>query len=242
MPESRIERRNSRALEAPLIADPKARAAAEARNGFRQYDAGIKTVQAALERGAFKLRLSLILTLHREALAGISSYAGNFRPAGVKIEGSKHEPASARTLCRSSSRRCATTSTSIGTRARRFTSPPISCGGSIGFIHLPTAMAGHRAFFHTSCCRSALVHVRRARRQFRIKSSDNRTPYFDGWIGRLPIPHGRAAKSMYRKWKNCWASYWLASWPASMRLRAARCQHNHTDPFPRPRRRRIRSA
>jgi len=51
MPESRSERRNSRALEAPLIADPKARAAAEARNGFRQYDAGIKTVQTALERG-----------------------------------------------------------------------------------------------------------------------------------------------------------------------------------------------
>ena len=95
MPESRIERRNSRALEAPLIADPKARAAAEARNGFRQYDAGIRTVQSALERGAFKLRLSLILTLHREALAGISSYAGNFRPAGVKIEGSKHEPVGA---------------------------------------------------------------------------------------------------------------------------------------------------
>jgi hypothetical protein len=63
MPESGSERRNSRALEAPLIADPKARAAAEARNGFRQYDAGIKTVQTALERGVFKLRLSLILAL-----------------------------------------------------------------------------------------------------------------------------------------------------------------------------------
>ena len=95
MPESRSERRNSRALEAPLIADPKARAAAEARNGFRQYDAGIQTVQTALEHGVFKLRLSLVLALHREALTGISSYAGNFRPAGVKIEGSKHEPVGA---------------------------------------------------------------------------------------------------------------------------------------------------
>lgn len=95
MPESGSERRNSRALEAPLIADPKARAAAEARNGLRQYDAGIRTIQAALERGAFRLRVSLILGLHREALAGISSYAGNFRPAGVKIEGSKHEPVGA---------------------------------------------------------------------------------------------------------------------------------------------------
>jgi hypothetical protein len=71
------------------------KAAAEARNGFRQYDAAIGTIQVALERGAFKLRPSLILGLHREALAGISSYAGNYRPGGVAIEGSKHEPAAA---------------------------------------------------------------------------------------------------------------------------------------------------
>lgn len=95
MPESESERRNSRALEAPLIADPRARAAAEARNGLRQYDTGIEAIETALERGSFKLRPSLILTLHREALAGISSYAGNFRPAGVHIEGSKPEPVGA---------------------------------------------------------------------------------------------------------------------------------------------------
>jgi len=108
MPTSGSERRNSRALEAPLIADPKARAAAEARNGFRQYDAGIKTVQTALERGVFKLRLSLILALHREALAGISSYAGNFRPAGVKIEGSRHEPVGAHLVTGGPPSRCRT--------------------------------------------------------------------------------------------------------------------------------------
>jgi len=45
-----------------------------------------------LDRGAFKLRPSLILGLHREALIGISSYAGNYRPAGVEIQGSKHRP------------------------------------------------------------------------------------------------------------------------------------------------------
>jgi hypothetical protein len=33
--------------------------------------------------------------LQREALAGISSYAGNYRPGGVAIEGSKHEPVGA---------------------------------------------------------------------------------------------------------------------------------------------------
>lgn len=85
--------RHSRADEAELITDPVKKAEAEALNGLRQYDAGLATIQAALDRGgAFKLRLSHILGLQREALAGISSYAGNFRPAGVAIEGSKHEP------------------------------------------------------------------------------------------------------------------------------------------------------
>ena len=89
------DRRDSRALEPELITDPQAKAVAEARNGFRQYDAAIGTIHSALDRGSFKLRPSLILGLQREALAGISSYAGNYRPGGVAIEGSKHEPAGA---------------------------------------------------------------------------------------------------------------------------------------------------
>jgi hypothetical protein len=86
------DRRDSRALEPELITDPQAKAVAEARNGFRQYDAAIGAIHSALDRGSFKLRPSLILGLQREALAGISSYAGNYRRGGVAIEGSKHEP------------------------------------------------------------------------------------------------------------------------------------------------------
>lgn len=89
------EKRDSKALEPELIADPQARAEAEARNGLRQYDAGIQTIQTALDRQPFKLRPSLILALHREALSGISMFAGNFRPAGVQIQGSAHEPVGA---------------------------------------------------------------------------------------------------------------------------------------------------
>jgi Fic family protein len=90
------DRRDSRAIEPELITDPQEKAAAEARNGLRQYDAAVSAVQSALDRGgAFKLRPSLILGLQREALAGISSYAGNYRPGGVAIEGSKHEPVGA---------------------------------------------------------------------------------------------------------------------------------------------------
>jgi len=86
------DKRDSRALEPELIQDPLAKAEAEARNGLCQYDYGIQAIQTALERGKFQLRVSLVLALHREALRGISPYAGNFRPGGVEILGSKHEP------------------------------------------------------------------------------------------------------------------------------------------------------
>jgi Fic family protein len=89
------EQRDSRAFEPELITDPQAKAEAEARNGLRQYDAAIAVIQTALERGAFKLRPSLIQSFHREALAGISLFAGNWRPAAVAIEGSRHEPVGA---------------------------------------------------------------------------------------------------------------------------------------------------
>jgi Fic family protein len=95
MTSEKIEKRDSRALEPQLITDPQARAEAEARNVLRQYDAGIAAIQGALERGSFKLRPSLILGLHRQALSGISVFAGNYRPAGVEIQGSKHEPVGA---------------------------------------------------------------------------------------------------------------------------------------------------
>ncbi len=89
-------RRNSHALEPTLITDPIEKAVAEARNGLRQYDAAIGAIQEALERKeGFKLRPSLILSLQRIALDGISSYAGNYRPGNVAIEGSQHDPVGA---------------------------------------------------------------------------------------------------------------------------------------------------
>src|SRR4030081_215081 len=113
------DRRDSRALEPELITDPQAKTVAEERKGFRQYDAAIGTIHSALDRGTFKLRPSLILGLQREALAGIGSYAGNYRPGGVAIECSKHEPL-VHISFRNSSRICATTSMIIGKTARRF--------------------------------------------------------------------------------------------------------------------------
>lgn len=93
--ETAASRRHSVAEEASLISDPEARASAEARNGLRQFDAGMRIVEEAIERNAFRLRPSLIQALHREALDGLSSYAGNWRPASVGIEGSAHKPVGA---------------------------------------------------------------------------------------------------------------------------------------------------
>jgi Fic family protein len=86
------EARESRAAEPELITDPDLKAEAEAANGLLQYDYAVKSVSEALERLPFKLRVSRILSFQREALQGISGYAGLTRPAGVEIEGSVHEP------------------------------------------------------------------------------------------------------------------------------------------------------
>ena len=85
--------RKNKAASPVLITDPDERARKEAANGLAQYDAVVSMVeQSRDERRPFKLRLSTILGLHRVALEGISSFAGNFRPSTVEIQGSKHEP------------------------------------------------------------------------------------------------------------------------------------------------------
>ncbi|TCP85159.1 hypothetical protein C8J31_107125 [Rhizobium sp. PP-CC-2G-626] len=93
---SEEDRRHSIAGDAYLILDENQRAEAEARNGLVQFDQACQIIVDAIDRGdAWKLRTSAILGLHRAALNGISGYAGNFRPASVKIQGSDHLPVEA---------------------------------------------------------------------------------------------------------------------------------------------------
>ena len=54
-------RRNTRALEPALITDPIELAKAEARNGLKQYDAGVQAAQSAIERG--RLQAAAILDM-----------------------------------------------------------------------------------------------------------------------------------------------------------------------------------
>jgi Fic family protein len=87
------EERHSKALEIELISDPEQKARQEAENGLRQYDEVFERINYSLQpERPFKLRLSAILSLHRRALEGISSFAGLPRPGGIEIKGSKHQP------------------------------------------------------------------------------------------------------------------------------------------------------
>lgn len=87
------QERRSEAIEAELINDPAEKASKEARNGLRQFDQVIEQIEYWLQPDRkFRFRPSAILSLHRDALDGISSYAGVYRPAGIAIQGSKHEP------------------------------------------------------------------------------------------------------------------------------------------------------
>jgi Fic family protein len=87
------ETRHSKALEAQIITDSDELARKESFNTVAQYRAVEAMVETFLDpERPFKLRPSHLLHLHRVALDGISSYAGNFRPAGIEIGESKHEP------------------------------------------------------------------------------------------------------------------------------------------------------
>ncbi|AFL86405.1 hypothetical protein Terro_0053 [Terriglobus roseus DSM 18391] len=86
--------RHSKAREAELISDPDDLARQEAFNVLRQFSTVVEMVETFVlpARQPFRFRPSHMLHLHRAALEGISSYAGNFRPSAIEIGGSKHQP------------------------------------------------------------------------------------------------------------------------------------------------------
>ena len=93
---SEEQERHSQALEPELVSDSDEIARIEARNGVRQIDAVTEMIEHFSDpERKFKLRPSQLLHLHRIALDGLSSYAGNWRPAGIEIKGSKHQPVGA---------------------------------------------------------------------------------------------------------------------------------------------------
>jgi Fic family protein len=94
--EGEDSRRHSVAEEPELAAGALELAQIEARNGLKQFDLALRIIEDALQKGdAFKIRPSMILALHREALDGLSGRAGTWRPSGVRIEKSQHQPVGA---------------------------------------------------------------------------------------------------------------------------------------------------
>ncbi len=88
--ESRI--RHSAAEEAVVVTDDLERAKKEAANALRQAERVRQHIIDTLDGRPFKLRTSTVLDLNRCAIEGLDAYAGNFRPGGVKINKSEHQP------------------------------------------------------------------------------------------------------------------------------------------------------
>lgn len=82
-----------------MLTDEDAIAEREAANALLQYDALDAEILTAVEReDAYRLRPSIIQALHRIAMDGLDSYAGNWRPGAVHISQSRHEPPHASTV------------------------------------------------------------------------------------------------------------------------------------------------
>ena len=85
--------RESVGQEPDLLTDPDEIARREAGNAVQQFDAVLDLIDGVARDGRpFKLRPSTILALHKFALDGLSRFAGTWRPSGVRIEMSGHEP------------------------------------------------------------------------------------------------------------------------------------------------------
>ena len=87
--------RSSEADEPSLLTDRTAIAEREAENALRQFDFSMGELSKWLKAGSYVLKPSTLLKLNRYALEGLSVYAGVFRPAGVMIKGSEHQPVQA---------------------------------------------------------------------------------------------------------------------------------------------------
>jgi len=115
------DRRDSRALEPELITDPQAKAAAEARNGFRQYDAAIGAIHNALDRDRSSFDLRLFSVCSGKRLRESAPTRGTIVQVASQLKAASMSP-SAHISFRNWSKICVTTSTITGKIARQFIS------------------------------------------------------------------------------------------------------------------------
>lgn len=84
--------RHSKPENAPLAADDLERAKLEAANALKQTEHVRQLILEVTDGRPFRLRPSTLLGLNRCAIEGLDAYAGSWRPAGIEIGQSKHEP------------------------------------------------------------------------------------------------------------------------------------------------------
>jgi Fic family protein len=84
--------RSSEADEPELSTNPDERARVEAENSLRQFDAAMVELRKWLRTPGRRLRPSDISALQRVLMERLSEYAGVYRPAKIKIGGSRHTP------------------------------------------------------------------------------------------------------------------------------------------------------
>jgi Fic family protein len=103
-----VQDRHSVAETAPLLDDPKEIARREAENGILQFDLALDIIRSFIKEPErpFRLRSSMILNLHRVALAGLHALAGTWRNTPVKIHGSVHQPPEAPFVSEEIEHRC----------------------------------------------------------------------------------------------------------------------------------------
>jgi Fic family protein len=65
---------------------------ASARGVATLYDAAIDLIREAVRSGHFRLKIALVLDLHRQAYDGVDFGAGSIRTGTVRIENSEHKP------------------------------------------------------------------------------------------------------------------------------------------------------
>jgi Fic family protein len=172
-------RRHSVPEDSEYLQDPIQRAEREAENGLRQFDLGLQIVEDAVEKGgAYRLRPSVLLALHREALRGLSQYAGNWRPAGVEIQGSGHAPVGAHQVAELIEDLCDYVNTHQEDRSAIHLAAYVMW--RLNWIHPFTDGNGRtsRIVSYVVLC-IALKSVLRGKNTIPDQIVDNRQPYFD---------------------------------------------------------------
>ncbi|NVB41937.1 Fic family protein [Pseudenhygromyxa sp. WMMC2535] len=71
---------------------PEERAQLEAENGVRQFDRMMEIIEAGLQGSRFRLRVSTLQNLNREAVQGLEPSAGHVRNHPVSISNTQHQP------------------------------------------------------------------------------------------------------------------------------------------------------